>query len=286
MISYPNFPLLPTSPSAKKRNFSLFGSGLSRFGSDQLKQFEARAENKKTTSGYNKHMDRDTLMKRIAGKIADIPTSQPLRVGVDGVDASGKTVFADALADSLAFTQRQVIRASVDGFHLPRAIRRRKGSLSPEGFFRESFNYPALIENLLKPLSPQGNRQYRTAVFDLHADRPVEMPWQTAPKDAILVIDGIFLFRQILLPYWDVKIYLHADFSQSVPRGIARDQQQIGSRQETARRYQQRYVPGQKIYLAETHPLDKADILIDNNILEDPEIIRCSVKPTPEQSAP
>jgi len=45
------------------------------------------------------------------------------------------------------------------------------------------------------------------------------------------------------------------------------------SREEAQRRYEQRYIPGQKIYLQEACPLDKADILIDNNNLDDPEII-------------
>lgn len=227
---------------------------------------------------YNKAMRQDELIQEIAKTIAEIPTPYPLRVAVDGVDAAGKTCFAEALADSLAFTHRQVIRASVDGFHHPKAIRRRLGSLSPEGFYQHSYNYPALIENLLAPLSPNGNRRVRTAVFDLHRDLPVKKPWLTAEKDAILIVDGIFLLREILFPYWDFKIYLHANFANTVPRGVVRDQQQLGSKEEAIRRYQQRYVPGQKIYLEEARPLDKADILIDNNILDNPKIIRGFVK--------
>lgn len=219
-------------------------------------------------------MKRENLIREIAEGIAELPTAHPLRVGVDGVDASGKTRFADQLADALAFTQRQVIRASVDGFHQPRAIRRQKGSLSPEGFYQDSYQYQALIANLLLPLSPMGNRRYRTAVFDLHQDRPIQTPWQTADKDAILIFDGIFLQRQLLLPFWDLKIYLHAEFANTVLRGVARDQQHLGSREAAVRRYEQRYVPGQKIYLNEARPLDKADILIENNILHDPEIIK------------
>ena len=218
-------------------------------------------------------MKREDLINEISKRIAQIPSPHPLRIAVDGVDASGKTVFSNALAEALTFTQRQVIRASVDGFHQPKTIRRRKGSLSPEGFYQDSYNYPAFIENLLAPLSPGGNLRYRTAVFDLEGDRPIQTPFLTAEKDAILIVDGIFLLREILLPYWDLKIYLHADFAHSVPRGVARDQRLLGSKEKAVLRYQQRYVPGQKLYLAEANPLDKADILIDNNILECPEII-------------
>jgi uridine kinase len=234
----------------------------------------------KENERYNRIMNRDKMIQEIATTLAAIRAAHPLRVAVDGVDASGKTRFADELALALAFSQRQVIRASVDGFHQPSVVRRQKGALSPEGFYQDSYNYPAFISNLLSPLSPNGNRRYRTAVFDLHQDRPIQTPWQNAADDAILIVDGIFLLRNSLLPFWDIRIYLHAEFANTVPRGAARDQQHLGSHEEAARRYWQRYVPGQKIYFKESHPLDKADILIDNNNLDDPEIIRNLIKTT------
>ncbi|MFW5713573.1 MAG: uridine kinase [Brevefilum sp.] len=218
-------------------------------------------------------MNRDRLIGTIAGIIAETPSADPLRVAVDGVDAAGKTVFANELAKALGSTHRQVIRASVDGFHLPKAVRRQQGPLSPEGFYMDSYNYPALIELLLLPLSLNGDRQYRTAVFDVRRDRAVQVPWQTAENDAILVFDGIFLLRPALLPYWDLTIFLHADFENTIARGVARDRSLFQSEDEARHRYEQRYIPGQKIYFIDAHPLDKADILIDNNILEDPEII-------------
>jgi len=223
--------------------------------------------------GYNKAMQRNKLIKQVAETLAQIPTVHPLRVVVDGVDASGKTVFANDLAQALDFTRRQVIRASVDGFHLPKSVRHQQGPLSPVGFYNDSYNYPALIENLLSPLSPRGDRRYRTAIFDVRQNCVVQVPWQKAKKDAILIMDGIFMLRPILLPYWDLSIFLHADFENTIARGVARDAPLFANRQEALRRYEQRYVPGQQIYFEEARPLDKADILIDNNILDNPEII-------------
>jgi uridine kinase len=229
--------------------------------------------------GYNCLMQRDDLVETIADMIARIRTAHPLRVAVDGIDASGKTVFADELAQSLVKSQRPVIRVSVDGFHLPKAVRWQKGPLSPEGFYRDSFNYPALIENLLLPLSPQGCRRYRTAVFDLRQDCTLGLPWQIAEDDAILIFDGIFLHRHVLLPHWDVTLFLQVDFDNAVIRGVARDRVFFGTKEEALLRYEQRYVPGQKTYFKEAGPLDKAHILIDNNNLDEPEIIKHSVKP-------
>jgi len=181
-------------------------------------------------------MKRHTLLRKVSALILQIPCSHPMRVAIDGVDASGKTTFADQLAETLKRSSRQVIRASVDNFHNPEQIRRSKGSLSPEGFYQDSYNYPALIENLLLPLGPDGSRQYSTAVFDYRMDKPTDDDIKTAVEDAILLMDGIFLLRPRLLPYWDLTIYLDADFKNTVLRGVTRDTSLFGSAEAAATR--------------------------------------------------
>ena len=219
-------------------------------------------------------MERQSLIGVLANTVQQKRCSHPLRVAIDGVDAAGKTMLANELATCLRSFQQQVIQASVDDFHHPEKIRRRKGSLSPEGFYHDSYNYPALIENLLIPLGPNGNRQYRTASFDLHQNRPVNTPVKTASENAILLLDGIFLLRPVLLAYWDLTIYIDADFTTTMQRGIARDEEIFGSTQKAAQRYRERYMPGQQLYHQESNPLDRADIVIDNNQIDTPKILR------------
>ena len=219
-------------------------------------------------------MEREALILELAYSIRQIGCAHPVRVAIDGVDASGKTMLANELAQQLRSAQREVIQASVDDFHLPAEVRHQKGSLSPEGFYHDSYNYPALIKNLLVPLGPNGNRQYRTASFNLRRNRPVSPTLKTASDDAILLVDGIFLLRPALLPYWELTIYIEADFSTTMARGIARDAKFFGSTEDAAQRYRQRYVPGQQLYHQEANPLDRADIIIDNNYLEAPKFLR------------
>ena len=218
-------------------------------------------------------MKPEALLEFLAGHIAEIHLSHPLRIAVDGVDASGKTYFADALSKTLKVFHREAIRASIDGFHNPESIRRQRGDLSPEGFYHDSFNYPTLITNLLAPLGPGGSLHYRTQVFDLVKDQPAEPPLKTASKDAILLVDGIFLLRPELLPYWDLTIFLHADFKHTVSRGAKRDTDLFGSKQIAENRYWNRYVPGQELYFKQVNPQNEADILIDNNNLEEPKLL-------------
>ena len=219
-------------------------------------------------------MKRAALIEAVVEIILTSQCNHPLRVAVDGVDASGKTTFVSEIAQEIAKNGGSVIRVSVDDFHNPKAIRLKKGDLSPEGFYLASYDYQALISWVLIPLGPKGNRQYRSACHDLVTDQPIDPPWQLAPKDAIVLIDGIFLLRPLLLPYWDLKIYLDVDFEESLKRGINRDAEILGSKVVAALRYQKRYIPGQKIYFGEAHPLDKADILIDNCKLETPKLLK------------
>ena len=69
-----------------------------------------------------------------------------------------------------------MIRASIDGFHNPRAERYRRGVASAEGYFLDSFDYAELKSALLEPLGPSGGRRFRRAVFDFRSDRPVNAP--------------------------------------------------------------------------------------------------------------
>jgi ABC-type glutathione transport system ATPase component len=74
-------------------------------------------------------------------------------VGVDGVDGAGKTTFCDGLAQVLRSRGREVVRASVDDFHHPRAIRWQRGRTSPEGFFLDSYDYERFAGKLRRVLT-------------------------------------------------------------------------------------------------------------------------------------
>ena len=115
---------------------------------------------------------RSDLLQSLAARILALPTDRTLKIGIDGVDGAGKTTFSGELAQVLSASGRPLITASVDGFHHPKSTRYRLGKDSPEGFFRDSYDYPALKAALLDPLSPGGMGRYRTAVFDHRSDSP------------------------------------------------------------------------------------------------------------------
>lgn len=210
-------------------------------------------------------MDRRELLEALAGRIAQIQRAHPVRVAIDGIDAAGKSMLADELAPDLRARGRPVIRASLDGFHRPRAERYRGGADSPEGYFLDSFDYEALRAALLLPLGPGGSRRYRRAVFDVRADCSVNAPDEHAPPDAILVLDGIFLLCPQLDGLWDYHVWVDVPFDVALVRAASRDAPVLGSAEAVIERYQRRYFPAQRLYLAQARPQLRADAVIANS---------------------
>lgn len=208
---------------------------------------------------------REAMVERLAGVVVAVDWSHPLRVAVDGPDAAGKSTLADELAVELRARGREVIRASIDGFHRPRAERYRRGADSPRGYVDDSFDFAALRRVLLDPLGPCGDRRYRRAVFDFRRDEPVSRPVEIAADDAVLVVDGVFLLRRELVPSWDLRVFVSVGFDETIRRALLRDAALFGSRTEVERRYRARYIPGQRMYFAEHRPEAVADIVVVND---------------------
>jgi uridine kinase len=187
----------------------------------------------------------------------------PVRVAIDGVDASGKTTLADALAQKIE-PFRPVLRAGIDQFHNPRAVRYRLGPDSPDGYYQDSFDLSALRRLLLDPLGQGGSRVIQPAVFDFRADHTLHAaPIQVEP-DAILLFDGVFLQRPLLRPCWDFVIFVQASFETILARAVTRDRDLLGGEAEVLRRYRTRYIPAQEQYLKECQPAFRADVVVEN----------------------
>jgi uridine kinase len=210
------------------------------------------------------------MLDQLAVRLMALQFQHPLRVAVDGVDAAGKTTLADELAALLIKRGRPVIRASVDGFHQPRAERHRQGANSPEGYYADSFDYDSVRKVLLEPLGPRGSRIYRRMAFDCRTDTPSMTEEEQAPEDAILLFDGVFLLRPEINESWDYRIFVKVPFAVTIERALLRDRDLFGSDEATRARYEERYIPGQEIYLKSVDPLRHAQAILTNDDLQHP----------------
>jgi uridine kinase len=216
------------------------------------------------------HGTRDELLSHLADVVGAVTAAHPVRVAIDGVPAAGKTTLADELAAVLRARGREVIRATIEGFLMPRSVRH-PWSDSAEGWYSHSTDLEALRRVLLDPLGPGGNRKYRQAVYDKAADKPLSPPARTAASHAVLLFDGVFLQREELRDSWELRILVSATFATTVNRSRARDQAPLMSADDAEQRYRRRYVPSQQFYFETVRPGQLADVIVHNDEPHRPE---------------
>ncbi|MCU9612611.1 hypothetical protein OEV98_03410 [Caldibacillus lycopersici] len=199
---------------------------------------------------------RKQLITEVANRILqlNLKLSHPIRVGVSGITASGKTTFANELAVELQMQNNHVVRASIDQFHNPRSLRYRKGKESARGYYEDAHDYQSFKEKLLLPLGPTGNFHYQTISFDLEKDEYVLLDPIQAKNDSIFIIDGTFLFKKELIKLFDLKIFVQTEFAVARVRGAKRETAAFGSYEKAEKMFLNRYHPASKFYLDEHAP--------------------------------
>lgn len=219
-------------------------------------------------------VDRHNALARLADALSALSLAHVPRVAIDGPDAAGKTTFANELA-VLISARRPVVRLGSDDFHRPAGARYRRGDMSPEGYYLDSFDNEMIVAAVLHPLGPGGDGEYLAAAFDYRSGRPVAGRRRIADPAALLLFDGVFLQRRELREHWDAVIYLHVAPEESLRRALIRDRGLLGSDEIILARYSGRYLPGQVLYRGADHPVDRADTVLDMTDPARPVLLRC-----------
>ena len=183
---------------------------------------------------------REDLLVALAGLVEERSVAErAFRVAVDGPDAAGKTTLADDLARLVP-----AARAGIDDFLRPREVRYRRGPLSPEGCYRDTFDLDAARRAVLASPGP------------------------------VLVFDGVFLLRPELRDLWDLTVFVDVAPEETVRRALVRDAGLMGGEDGVRERYARRYVPAQELYRAEADPVGVADVVLGNDDPEHPTVVR------------
>ncbi|MBG9580236.1 uridine kinase [Bacillus thuringiensis] len=218
-------------------------------------------------------MNRKQSIKEIANHILTLNVTHPTRVGVSGITASGKTTFANELAEEIKKRGLPVTRASIDDFHNPKVIRYTQGKESARGYYEDAHDYTAFKERLLKPLGPNGNLQYETISHNLKTDIPVHNEPLMAQPNMVLIVDGTFLLKKDVEHLFDYKIFVDTDFEIARKRGAKRETEAFGSYEEAEKMFLSRYHAACKMYIDEHNPKECADVVFQNTDLANPELI-------------
>ncbi|MDV6038167.1 hypothetical protein N7X28_17015 [Bacillus sp. SM-B1] len=218
-------------------------------------------------------MNRKQRINEIANHILKLNLTHPTRVGVSGITASGKTTFANELAEEIKKRGLPVTRASIDDFHNPKVIRYTQGKESARGYYEDAHDYTAFKERLLKPLGPNGNLQYETISHNLKTDIPVHNEPLMAQPNMVLIVDGTFLLKKDVEHLFDYKIFVDTDFEIARKRGAKRETEAFGSYEEAEKMFLNRYHAACKIYIDEHNPKECADVVFRNSDSANSEVI-------------
>lgn len=193
-----------------------------------------------------------------------------LVIGINGIDTSGKTEFARKFEYYLKEKSHKVQLIHIDDFLNPKKIRY-YGNDEVDNYFNKSFDIKRLQENILIPIKTNNTLNKKLSLLNLESDKyDIEKKFNI-DKETLVILEGVFLFREEIEPYLDYKVFIHIPFEQCKERAKRRDVPIHG--EEVLRKYDTKYIPTQKYYL-EKYPVEKyADIIIDNTDWNNPKVV-------------
>ena len=182
------------------------------------------------------------------------------------MDTAGKAVFTERFAWFLESTDIKNAVLHMDDFHNP-ADRRRAGANEIEAYYQNAFDYEKVRTEILDPLRRDGTLDRDVLCLSLDTDRYEVRRRFSVGADTVLLIEGVLLFREPLLPYFDGTIFYRSALTRCFDAPVSRRYQY------TAKRYIDQYIPVQRRYLEECDPARRCDVVIDNGDDRSPKII-------------
>lgn len=213
------------------------------------------------------------MINRLATYISQSrPETGPYVIGITGIDASGKSTLTTLLEQELVQMGGVVQVVRLDDFHRPRIDRYREGLDEPEKYYEQSFDFNRLIDEVLEPIRDEGVLDTSLVCLDVVADTWTNERHYSVTSDSIVLLEGVFLFRPEISHFLDLIVFLRVDEGVAIDRALTRDASVLGA--NILERYQSKYLPAQRKYLAEYPSERNADIILDNNDVNNPLIIK------------
>lgn len=189
-------------------------------------------------------------MMDIFDKIKEILEANPQAVIVlDGMSASGKTTFANKLAEEFGF---QIVHT--DDFFLPFDMRTQERLSQPGG----NVHYERLIEEVIIPLKEKRDAEYR--VFDCSSGTYTEK--RTVIYGRPVIIEGAYSLHPEIPDIYDLKIF----FCISPELQLERIEKRNGA--QALEMFKEKWIPFENRYFSEFGISGKCDIVLTEEDLK------------------
>ena len=84
----------------------------------------------------------------------------------------------------------------------------------------------------------------------------------------------MLVLRTQLRMYWTLGIYLEVAEEERLNRAASGDAKRLGGAEGVLARYRKRYLPAFDLYLERDDPIAHADVIVDNNDVDHPVVLR------------
>lgn len=194
----------------------------------------------------DQQMSQDEFAAYIAQEIRTLHSQShaPQLVALSGPDCAGKSTLAAAVLEQLNHRGSNVTLLSMDAFLIPRHLRAPK---TPEfmEYFENAFDYAALVETLETVTGNTPSTNSKGTVVE---------------QQDVVFVEGVFLLRKELCPWWDLTVWIEANTSVIMDRAIKRDKAYFGDERTVKRVYEDRCLPAQDYHVQRDLPKQNAEI--------------------------
>ena len=220
----------------------------------------------------------DQLLHELADLLGERKKpDKPLIVGITGMDTSGKSQLATALAAELGRRgqPRQLVR--IDDFHHPRSHRYRSDLPEPEQYYQHSIDFTRCADEVLRPIRTDGRLDKQFTLLDVAEDTYTLHRGYSVSAETIVLVEGVFLFRPEIRELIEMFVSLVVREDVVLDRARIRDVPAQG--EDVLRKYHTKYLPAQRSYLAQYPSARYAEVVVDNSDWTTPVVERWPAHP-------
>ena len=199
-----------------------------------------------------------SIFFEIANKIEE---SGSKVIGIDGIELVGKTYFTQKLLAFLALRKITGTVVKLTDFRSP-IEKNYADEDEVEAFYFHGFNSNKLIEEILIPFCEKGSLDVTLRSFGEDTGAYGKEKQYRIGEGGVMLLEGIHMYREPLIDFFDLKIYLYMDEQEALHRALVRDIY-LGEEQKV-NEFVRKHIPAQKMYSAKHLPIEESDFAVDN----------------------